>query len=191
MSDTPAATNPPDPPASAGATADSPAGSSFEPDRRWWLKWFSIGTGALAGFALGIPVLGYLLSPVIRPQPDELTDLGAVDDYPENQTRLVKLENPLHRPWDGVSGKLTVYVRRLSGDQFQVFAVNCTHLGCAVTWFADSGLFMCPCHGGVYYADGAHASGPPPRGLYTYRHEVKRGRLMADVGRFPTLHSPA
>jgi menaquinol-cytochrome c reductase iron-sulfur subunit len=26
-------------------------------------------------------------------------------------------------------------------------------------------LFMCPCHGGVYYKDGSVAAGPPPKGL--------------------------
>ena len=65
-----------------------------------------------------------------------------------------------------------VFVRREEAPgtqaQFLVMAVNCTHLGCPVTWFADSGLFMCPCHGGVYYANGEHASGPPPRGLSSY-----------------------
>ena len=52
-------------------------------------------------------------------------------------------------------------------DQFLVLSVNCAHLGCPVTWFPQSGLFMCPCHGGVYYANGEHASGPPPRGCFT------------------------
>ena len=31
---------------------------------------------------------------------------------------------------------------------------------------------MCPCHGGVYYADGARASGPPERGLFEYEYKV-------------------
>ena len=47
-----------------------------------------------------------------------------------------------------------------------MLAVNCAHLGCPVSWFPQSGLFMCPCHGGVYYANGDRASGPPPRGLF-------------------------
>ena len=53
--------------------------------------------------------------------------------------------------------------------KFQVFAINCAHLGCPVRWFPQSGLFMCPCHGGAYYADGSRASGPPERGLFEYR----------------------
>ena len=55
---------------------------------------------------------------------------------------------------------------RSSENQFLVFAMNCAHLGCPVTWFPQSGLFMCPCHGGVYYEDGQRASGPPTRGLF-------------------------
>ena len=52
------------------------------------------------------------------------------------------------------------------------FRINCTHLGCPVRWLPDARLFMCPCHGGVYYANGERASGPPPRGLYEYRWRV-------------------
>ena len=37
---------------------------------------------------------------------------------------------------------------------------------------------MCPCHGGVYYADGSRASGPPPRGLYEYEYKVEGGAAL-------------
>ena len=76
--------------------------------------------------------------------------------------------------------------------RFLVLAVNCAHLGCPVEWFAESGLFMCPCHGGVYYANGEHASGPPPRGLYSCIYRVTRIRgaevLEIQAPHFPTLH---
>ena len=78
----------------------------------------------------------------------------------------------------------------LEGEQFQVFAINCTHLGCPVRWFAPSRLFMCPCHGGVYYEDGSHASGPPPRGLYEYDYEIRDGQLWVQGGQIPTLSEP-
>ena len=59
--------------------------------------------------------------------------------------------------YERATAKIACWVRRIKGDQFQVFAVNCTHLGCPVRWFAQSKLFMCPCHGGAYYEDGAAA----------------------------------
>jgi Rieske Fe-S protein len=79
------------------------------------------------------------------------------------------------------------------GYKFLVFSVNCAHLGCPVEWFAESGLFMCPCHGGVYYANGKHASGPPPRGLFACVYRVTRNRgldlLEIQAPHFPTLHN--
>jgi len=77
-------------------------------------------------------------------------------------------------------------VRRIEGDQFQVFAVNCAHLGCPVRWFPQSGLFMCPCHGGAYYRDGARASGPPERGLFEYPFKVENGEITIHAGELPT-----
>jgi quinol---cytochrome c reductase iron-sulfur subunit, bacillus type len=59
-----------------------------------------------------------------------------------------------------------------------------------VRWFPESGLFMCPCHGGVYYADGEHASGPPPRGLYQYDYKIDGDQLLVQGGRIPTLSEP-
>jgi menaquinol-cytochrome c reductase iron-sulfur subunit len=82
------------------------------------------------------------------------------------------------------------WVRRIAGAQFQVFAINCAHLGCPVRWFPESSLFMCPCHGGVYYADGSHASGPPPRGLFEYASKIESGQLCVRGGELPTLSEP-
>jgi menaquinol-cytochrome c reductase iron-sulfur subunit len=81
-------------------------------------------------------------------------------------------------------------VRRIEGERFQVFAVNCAHLGCPVRWFPQSRLFMCPCHGGAYYEDGSRASGPPPRGLFEYEYRVTNGALWVRGGQLPTLSRP-
>ena len=57
-------------------------------------------------------------------------------------------------------------------------------------WFEESKLFMCPCHGGVYYEDGSRASGPPPRGLFEYDWQVVRGKLYVYGGEMPNLQIP-
>jgi len=142
---------------------------------------------AIAATLVATPVLGYLLAPVLRPRKDQWIELGAVDDFPLNQTRLATYRNKGGLPWDGNVDKVAAYVQRLDTEKFRVFAVNCTHLGCPVNWFPESGLFLCPCHGGVYYSDGAHASGPPPRGLYQYAYRIREGRLQVFGGHLPTL----
>jgi menaquinol-cytochrome c reductase iron-sulfur subunit len=160
------------------------------PDRRGVLGLVALALGGLAGVVFALPVVGYLIGPLVARKPDREIDLGPVDDYPEGETRLKSFANPLRQPWDGMTGQTAAYVRRTGENDFLVFAVNCTHLGCPVSWFPQSGLFMCPCHGGVYYANGERASGPPPHGLYQYRTEVRDGRLFVKGGHLPTLQDP-
>jgi nitrite reductase/ring-hydroxylating ferredoxin subunit len=157
---------------------------------------FKIGLllNGLAAVVLATPVIGYLVSPILAAQKGgykRWISLGDLDEFPENQTRLAKFKNPITGVSDGKTDDIPCWVRRQSGEKFQVFAINCAHLGCPVRWFPQSGLFMCPCHGGVYYQDGARASGPPERGLFEYQYKVEDGKLMIEAGQLPTLSTTA
>ena len=159
--------------------------------RRGFLLKLSAALNLLAAVLIGVPVIGFLLSGFRREaRPGSWIRLGALETFPENQTRLATFRNPYTRPWDGTTADIPCWVRRTGGEQFQVFAINCTHLGCPVRWFQESRLFMCPCHGGVFYEDGSHAAGPPPRGLYEYKYKVENGRLWIEGGYLPTLAEP-
>jgi menaquinol-cytochrome c reductase iron-sulfur subunit len=141
------------------------------------------------GLVLAVPVVRYLLSPVLRERgtgSDSWLSLGALDQFPEGQTRLATFRHPQANQADGETANIPCWVRHIDGEKFQVFAINCAHLGCPVRWFPQSGLFMCPCHGGVYYSDGSRASGPPERGLFEYRYKVEQGSLAIQVGEMPT-----
>lgn len=158
--------------------------------RRSFFFKVGVALNVLAGLLLATPIVGYLLSPVLRGgngDKKSWVNLGELDAFPEGQTRLAKFQNPVSVPWDGDTDHIPCWVRRVAGEQFQVFAINCAHLGCPVRWFPQSGLFMCPCHGGVYYQDGSRASGPPPRGLFEYQYKIEGGKLLIEVGSIPTL----
>lgn len=155
--------------------------------RRDFLLKVGFGLNAVAGAMIGIPLVGYVLSTFFTRFPNSWIDLGPVADFPENTTRLATFKNPVRREWDGETAHIPCWVRRISGNEFQVFAINCTHLGCPVRWFEESKLFMCPCHGGAFYANGEHAAGPPPRGLYTYQTKVESGHLFIFGGVLPNL----
>ncbi len=131
-------------------------------------------TGGLAAVLLAIPLAGYLFG-ALRKHRAEWIPLGPSSRFPVNETRMETFDNPLGEPWDGMAAHMGVYVRNLGADQFLVFAMNCAHLGCPVTWFPQAGLFMCPCHGGVYYENGERASGPPTRGLFHCQWQVRDG----------------
>jgi Rieske Fe-S protein len=159
--------------------------------RSFMFKLALLANGAV-GAVLAVPIIGYLLGPAMRKGGyDSWIKLGTLSDFPEGETRLVDFRNPVTTSWDGQTGDIPCWVRRVSGTTFQVFAINCAHLGCPVRWFAQSQLFLCPCHGGAYYADGARASGPPERGLFEYAHKVSGDTLMINAGQMPTLATKA
>ena len=158
--------------------------------RRSFLFTLGLALNAVAAFLVGIPVIGYLLGPVRRRTEQAWISLGPLERVPEGPTRRATYENPFRVAWDGATATIPCWVRRIAGDKFQIFAINCAHLGCPVRWFAQSRLFMCPCHGGVYYEDGSLASGPPPRGLFEYAYQVRDGKLWVQGGQIPTLSEP-
>jgi Rieske Fe-S protein len=157
--------------------------------RRGMLVTIGIFFNALVGVALAVPMGRYLLSSLSRGRGGAYLSwvpLGPVAKFPVGETRLATFRNPNVMPTDGKTVDTACWVRRVTDDKFQVFAVNCAHLGCPVRWFPQSGLFMCPCHGGAYYRDGGRASGPPERGLFEYPSKVQGGVLTIQAGELPT-----
>ncbi|HLH02188.1 MAG TPA: Rieske 2Fe-2S domain-containing protein [Bryobacteraceae bacterium] len=171
--------------------ADKVAEGAKNPARRDWFFKVGVAVNVAAGLLLAVPLVGFVFSSFVeRKDPRSWISLGAVENFPENATRIATYRNPFTRPWDGETADIPCWVRRLRGNQFQVFAINCTHLGCPVRWFEESGLFLCPCHGGAYYEDGSRAAGPPPRGLFQYDYKVEKGELWVKGGEMPTLSNP-
>jgi Rieske Fe-S protein len=157
-------------------------------------RWVTVGVGGIAAAVLAVPLVGFFFGPARKKAPDKWVPLGPAASFPPGETRLVTFDNPLRQPWDGMTGHTGVFVRSQERDgegqdQFLIFAANCAHLGCGVTWFPESGLFMCPCHGGAYYANGDRASGPPPRGLFRCVWRVRDGVLEVEAPHYPTLQN--
>lgn len=177
-------------------TPETPAATSQKAarhSRRAFLFKLSLALNGAVGAVLAVPILGYILGPAFRKNSsyNSWVSLGPLSNFPEGETRLVDYRNPVTMVSDGVTGNVACWVRRIEGQKFQVFAINCAHLGCPVRWFAQSHLFLCPCHGGAYYEDGARASGPPERGLFEYQHKIDGQNLMIFAGEMPTLSTEA
>ena len=153
--------------------------------RRRFLSRLSLGLSGLAGAVLGVPVLAYLLSPLINPPRNVWRQVGSADAFTVGSTVNVALEEPSPLPWAGQTAQTAVWLRRVDASTFTAFSVNCAHLGCPVNWRPDSNLFLCPCHGGVYYADGTVAGGPPPRPLFQYPVRVQNGLVEIRTDALP------
>ncbi len=170
-----------------------PEGKRLAHSRRVFLFKLSLALNAAVGAVLAVPLVGYLLGPIGRKsQPaGSWISLGPADRFAVGEITLTDFQSPVTSLGDGETGKVACWVRRVADQQFQVFAVNCAHLGCPVRWFAQSKLFLCPCHGGAYYQDGSRAAGPPERGLFEYRVRLDNNVLMIHAGNMPTLATQA
>ena len=122
-------------------------------------------------------MVGFVIAPLFGRAKQSWVPVGTIEDFKIGQTVNVSLPDPSPLPWAGITAKGAAWLRRDGEDKFIAFSVNCTHMGCPVRWLQKAELFMCPCHGGVYYKDGTVAAGPPPKPLVRFEVRVANGRV--------------
>ena len=157
--------------------------------RRAFLTRVTLGLSGAIAALVGIPIVGYLIAPLFRTLPVDFVEVGKVADFAVGQTKLVSVRDPSPLAWAGQTADTALWVRRRQDSgplMFQVFNVNCTHLGCPVNWQASAEIFLCPCHGGVYYEDGTVAGGPPPRPLFEREWQVAGDSVRVRQASLPT-----
>ncbi|HEX2910452.1 MAG TPA: Rieske 2Fe-2S domain-containing protein [Chloroflexia bacterium] len=145
--------------------------------RRRFLNSLTYALGGLGAVAVILPVGAYIVGPLFTEIPEVWRAVGTVDKFKVGDTTQVSFEDASPVTWAGVTAQTSAWLRRDSDQSFTCFAVNCTHLGCPVSWVPGGSIFMCPCHGGVYYQDGSVAAGPPPQSLFRYDTRIKNGQV--------------
>jgi menaquinol-cytochrome c reductase iron-sulfur subunit len=167
-------------------TPDGAAGSvDTECSRRRLFVWITIASGSAIAVLAGVPVIGFVLAPLVRRPPSNWRPVGSVESFAIGQTVKVDFTDPSPLPWSGITSKTAAWLRRVGDQEFIAFSINCRHLGCPVRWVDGPKLFMCPCHGGVYYEDGSVAAGPPPEPLARYPVRVNKGQVEIETGPIP------
>lgn len=155
--------------------------------RRDFLSRVSLALGAAAAALASVPAVVYVLGPSVEHEPEVWRDVGPVDQFQIGSTVEVTIDSPAAEQWAGVSERMGAWLRRVSATEFVAFSINCTHLGCPVRWLPSANLFMCPCHGGVFYADGRVAAGPPQQPLKHHRVRVTAGRVEVSTRPIPII----
>jgi menaquinol-cytochrome c reductase iron-sulfur subunit len=167
--------------------------------REGFLTFIIINFTLLAGAAVSIPIIGYLLSPIIFQDKNMFRDvrletalgvagpLVSVDTIPVGKTEKVIFPNNNSLDWSGSTQKTAAWLRRTGSRDFIAYAIFCTHLGCPIKWLPTAEIFLCPCHGSVFEADGTVAGGPAPRPLFTYDWQVdsKTNRVQIKTAHLP------
>jgi Rieske Fe-S protein len=187
------------------AVADVPSVAVAVPEeplpgytRSRFLEASTVGLGAAIGAVVTLPVLGFMVLPSFTNLEESENDLGPVDNFPEDEYVIASY---LSNPKAGEVSRRTVFVRNNgttdSGDpSFTILYSRCVHLGCPVQpngpidekakkevngvelrpVLAQS--FGCPCHGGLYDAEGNRRAGPPVRSLDRYTFSIRNGNLV-------------
>ncbi|BDD06066.1 QcrA and Rieske domain-containing protein [Aureibacter tunicatorum] len=145
--------------------------------RRSFLTKLSFWLGGISAGIVTIPVIGALLQPLIKRKKQVWRSVGKNNDFEVGKTVLVTFEDSDPDEWAKTISRTASWLRKDNENEYTAFAINCAHLGCPVRWEANSELFLCPCHGGVYYKDGSVASGPPPKPLTRYMVRLNKGNV--------------
>ncbi len=184
------------------ADAGAVAGAVPEPlpayTRSGFLEVSLIGLSGVLGAVLTLPVVGFMVLPSFTNVEEDEADLGPIENFPEGQYVIATY---LALPEQGEVSRRTAFVRNNGltegGDQsFTILYSRCVHLGCPVQpngpideegktevngvelrpVLAQS--FGCPCHGGLYDAEGNRQAGPPVRSMDRYSFSIRDGRLI-------------
>jgi menaquinol-cytochrome c reductase iron-sulfur subunit len=161
----------------SGSGSEEGGAAFSEQDRRTFLSRLTLALGALVGLLAGLPLIGFLFSPVVRDEPDVWRTVGSVDQFRVGETVRVTYLDPLPLPWSGEASRSAAWLRRETEERFTAFTIHCTHTGCPVLWVETAGLFMCHCHGGAFHRDGRVAAGPPPSPLPRQEVRVRNGHV--------------
>jgi menaquinol-cytochrome c reductase iron-sulfur subunit len=167
-------------------------------NRDAFLGVFTLSFGAIAGLVVGIPIIGYVLAPLIKQPPDIWEDVSFAEGADRGKTVTPALlplgatekvqffaRSPL--PWAGTTALQGVWLRKDSASSFTAFSIYCTHLGCPIHWLPQAHIFLCPCHGSVFNSDGTVAGGPAPRPLFMYATRIQGGKVQIKTHPLPVV----
>lgn len=153
--------------------------SSTSSDRRDFFKRLVNGATAAMAAVVGVPLAGLFALPAFSEPEAGWRECGPVDAFPVGDISLVPLKPLEQRDWPEDWGTEAAWVYRERAQEFVVYNLHCTHVGCPVNWSPQAQRFFSPCHGGVFDIDGRVLAGPPPRPLDRYETRIENGILFA------------
>ena len=184
--------------AQVGAATEADLGTSV--DRATFLSLATIGVGGAIGAAVTLPVLGFGVLPSFMGEGVEThdVDLGPISNFPEGEYVIATY---LENPDQGEVSRRTAFIRNNGRTEdgvpsFTALFSRCVHLGCPVQPNGPideeatkdvngvelrpvlAASFGCPCHGGLYDAEGNRSAGPPVRSLDRFEFSIKDGNLV-------------
>ncbi len=132
---------------------------------------------------LGVPGAVFLIGPSQQRTAGGWVAVGPVDEFPIGPPKLINTTVAKQQAWVVEQQELSVFVSTEDGVDFVALSNKCTHLACRVRFVEETEQsaepgFFCPCHNGVFGADGGIIAGPIPRPLDRFETKVEEGQLF-------------
>ncbi len=152
--------------------------SSNHISRRDFIKLVTTAAGAVIFAGVGIPTIGYLISPALRKQDAEAwIPLGLLENIPIGVPTFFSFIRRQVNGWENTATSHGIFAIRKDATNIKVLSNVCTHLGCHVSWHSEIQEFVSPCHDGHFDIAGNVTFGPPPRPLDEYQTKVEEAIL--------------
>lgn len=169
-------------------------------DRSAFLTAATVGLGGVIGAGVALPSLGFGVIPsfVGDGVASHDVDLGPISNFSKGEFVIATF---LENPEAGEVSRRTAFVRNNGFTEdgtpsFTALFSRCVHLGCPVQPNGPideekkqdvngvelrpvlAASFGCPCHGGLYDAEGNRTAGPPVRSLDRFEFSIINGNLV-------------
>lgn len=151
--------------------------------RRGFLKWLIVLFNGLIAAVLAVPGLGYLLTPVFRKNTGTWVSLGATGKFQAAALQKADFTYVSESGYTRQEKQGFVWLKAGSNAQSEpvAFSPVCSHTGCNVSWNPPRNAFVCPCHNGIYDANGNVVSGPPPRPLQKLPVKIENDQIYIQL----------
>jgi Rieske Fe-S protein len=157
----------------------TPAENQFQISRRSFLTTSVLAGGAVALAA--IPIVSTVVLPSLKKGVGKWIDFGNADKLAADDFSMLSYEFMVKDGWQDLPQRGFVWAKTHDKDGVKVFSSTCSHLACSVIWNKERRLFLCPCHTGLFDADGQPAGGPPKKPLTLLPHKIEEGKLMVHI----------
>lgn len=137
--------------------------------------------GAFFTLTLGVPAVGYLISPAIQQQAGEWVRLARISQVEPGVPTMFTVTIDKTTGWVRSEVASSYFVYTEDGEEFKVMSNICPHVGCQTNWNAAGGYIHCPCHDGRFDVQGNVIAGPSPRALDQVAFRVdETGTIMIE-----------
>src|SRR5688500_8261045 len=108
------------------------------PERRKFLSRVITSIHAVIGGAIAVIMGGAIVSPVFGRREETWLPAGNLADLPDNRPTPVTIRVAREDGYNQVIDRRTVFLVKTGESQVTALDSTCTHLGCRVSWDAES-----------------------------------------------------